>query len=296
MRYQPRLVQPVRTPAVEPDEVADPVANVWRIWVQATSRTSDKELTDDYRAMISTTLEENEWVSQTDFILERAVRAAAYLPPVIGDDNDILRLISALSSEEARELALEELKSVTSLPFLFEEISELLGLYNKIITVLGIEDNEDNRMIVWEITEYPEDLLHGVCENLRSEDEPITPTAVLGRLKETNSSLFPVTSKENRSRGPQKKESGADVAYKSARNVDEVSVLVRNDLQGRDMVKSGYPVKVIVAHHNDVPVGYWERVDEEIVKPDSGDLMDVYDVLEKEFNFHAEDREVPTRD
>lgn len=295
MRYQPRLVQPVSTPATVPDP--DQVATIWRIWTQASSRDDRMDLHDNYRELIDQALTQGNWETQPGYLLERVVRAGAYLPPVPGDDDDIQRLLSVLSSEEKRDKALDEAKSVTSLPFLFSELSEIIGMYSQTMTILGKDkvDSDEEQDAVWELTTYPDDIVHSICEQLREEQEDTSPVHVLNIVKERNSTLFPVTSRENRARPRPKSKSSADAAYSSARTLDEVSVLVRNDLQGRDMVKDGYPIDVITSHHGNVPEGYWERVDEEIVKPDSGDLMDIYDALEDEFNFHAEDREVPEK-
>lgn len=261
--------------------IVDSVIDVWK---NVTSREVD--VGNSVKEKISTALSQGDWENQPWHYTESTVRSAAYLPPEPGDeDEDVTRLINVLTDEDYREWASELSLRVDCPPFLFDEIGEMLSRFDKVVKVFpGVPDGREESWTVWKLTDYPLKKIRAVVDDL---DQPSFST-VLSALNNYHGNLFPSVSSENQARHKKKVPAPSDLSNR------DISVVVYNDLQARDMLHLGHPEERILDHHNNgVPEGYWDRVDEEVMKGVVGDLMDIYDHLEDEFNFHPEDRDVP---
>lgn len=289
---------------------------VWNTWCDITQRDPD-DIPEGALDSIRESLGE-EWVNYPRSLMYLLVRQSAYLPPAFIDgkidDNDTIRLTKTFTSSSHR-MAGESAAGVlhtTVIPYHSKEslrsnIDELCDIFHV--------DNFDNlnhvdQSALISIATSSNNLYDKYMEKLDIMQEEygsaeklfdkLSPSEILSELNGNVVSLFGsnVGKRTFSKKGMKKVKRNKATGYQKGREEEEslLSEDMEVDLVASGMIDEGYSKNDIMDFHSSVPRGYWQSVLDIVYDPHSpgyGDPESAYDIVQKEFNFHPDDRIKP---
>lgn len=283
--------KPKRDSVIDKDNI---VQSIWNLWCLISQR--DDTMVD---STISKKISESivDWENAPDHQIETLVRSALYLPPKVGDTEDVLRLCSVFTSSQSRKTASEYMNNIMMKPYYRDDIKSMEEKIGLLLEELNIEDfnsisDKEQSSIMALSTIDIDDVKEMISVARKSFPDEIKPSDVVMIGKDINS-LYPATSDDNLFQHTSKRRS-RDKDYVAGREEDDslFSDTMEADLDASQMIIAGYPEEDIIAFHKDVPRGYWAKV-LHFVEQGEDDIRGIYDELDKEFRWHPSDRRKP---
>ena len=264
--------------------------------IYKTVKISEEEIDEDDLATVYKPKE------KTREELQRMVRAASYLIPEKSNMylDDSMRLIRYFKDYDLRIFVEKIMEYPHSEPILYKDRSKSnkmrkyilekfnahwsdLSLENKIAVISLVSLNKeqfDNLYQILEVNaEDPENLL------------PIDLVNTMGNRNRRNAN-----SKKKRKNSKTAKKVGDSYTAGRAEEDTLFSPQMEVDIVASEMIYEGYENKDIIAFHKRAPRGYWDHVIE--LSKDSeynGDVEEIYEELEDEYNFHPLDEMKPPK-
>ena len=271
----------------------DIVNSINKLWCKVSKR--DNDLDSISLEKLDSSL--SEWKNAPDHQIETLVRSAVYLSPRFDDSDDIDRLISVFESPQSRKEASNKMNDLTMKPYYYDDSNTMQEKIEKVMIKLDLKDfnslsDKDQSSLAALALLNSDDVDTMIDIAVNSFPDRVMPSDVVLVGKDIKS-LYPATSDDNVFRHKTNRKS-KDKNYIAGRN-DENNLFsdsMEADLDASLMILDGYAEEDIIAFHNDVPKGYWKDVLEK-VSEGHDDLNEIYDLLDKKYRWHPEDRRKP---
>lgn len=271
----------------------DIINSINDLWCKVSKR--EKDLQSISLEKLDSSL--SDWKNAPEHQIETLVRSAVYLAPRFDDSDDIDRLISVFESPQSRKEASNKMNDLTIQPYYYDDSTTMQEKIEIVMNKLDLDDfnslsDKDQSSLAALSLLNSEDVDHMIDIAVNSFPDKVMPSDVVMVGKDIKS-LYPATSDDNVFRYKVNRKS-KDKNYIAGRDEEDnlFSDSMEADIDASAMILEGYSEEDIIAFHNDVPKGYWKDV---LVKVSEGhdDLNEVYDLLDKKYRWHPEDRRKP---
>ena len=271
----------------------DLLNSINKLWCKVSKR--ENELTTLSLEKLDSSL--SEWKNAPEHQIETLVRSAVYLSPRFDDNDDVERLVSVFESSQSRKEANNKLNDITVQPYYYDCSNTMQDSIEKVMRKLDLEDfnalsDKDQSSLASLSLLNSEDLDTMIEIARNSFPDKVMPSDVVLVGRDIKS-LYPATSDDNVFQYKSNRRS-KDKDYIAGRNEENnlFSDSMEADIEASLMILEGYAEEDIIAFHNDAPKGYWKDVLEK-VSEGHDNISEIYDVLDKEYRWHPEDRRKP---
>lgn len=250
--------------------------------------------------------------------VSQKVTSAMYIIPL--NEPDTARLIAALMLDDKGKRVLEKVESRPKSKFFTSKsnIENLAARSNEIAARFNIEDNEltiNDRVVLSALMQYDEEDIDGVideCESIAdvfwciaenrkpvyvhtSEKNRATAEKIMKRQKDIEDRTAIASARRYAAKMSNKE--GAENGEKNSGKGTPFTVqdlFLSADVEAEELLRQGKDRKHVIAYNNLAPKNYWLDV-VRILDKSGGNITRelIYERLEKKYNWHPFDREVP---
>lgn len=264
---------------------------IWTTWCKFTKRPEEHSvLTDDISKSISECLYglKNQSIS----IYTYFTRAASFLNPRNGDQDDIKRLLDCLVNKSTRKSAVQKMTVTAPRPFYWSKQEDRDSRIDEVVELLKwrsyADSSDKDQSVLVTLANLSEDDFNILLKKARvmyGDDASISPSDVLNinkrdkRLKRTNTG-----------------QGSSEKAYQAGRKEDDALFgddTVEYDKYAMDLVMNGYDWDSVLEYHKSMPKGYWHEVSRIVESTEQFDMEDIYEGLVKKYRMHPSERHKP---
>lgn len=264
--------------------------------IYKTVKISEEEIDEDNLATVYKPKE------KTREELQRMVRAASYLIPEKSNMylDDSMRLIRYFKDYDLRIFVEKIMEYPHSEPILYKDRSKSNKMRKYILEKFDAHWNDlslENKIAVISLVSLNKeqfDNLYQILEVNAEDPENLFPIDLVNTMGNRNRKN--ANSKKKRKNSRTAKKVGDSYTAGRAEEDTLFSPQMEVDIVASEMIYEGYENKDIIAFHKRAPRGYWDHVIE--LSKDSeynGDVEEIYEELEDEYNFHPLDEMKPPK-
>lgn len=303
MKFTPRKVRTV--PKRDVDHTVPLIDHIIQSWCRITLRPEDKKFPAAARDTILQSLDTEPYASQKKnyYYFDNLVRIASLLPQDSYDEDDTDRIVKVFTMPEYQSIAMGLSKNFHVKTITFHEALASISTLDDIAALGGYDSYSDvpqqDRQYVLRLIHTPK---HRVKEMFATTSRVLSFQEVYSGLLSRGGKrgLYPSVSKENQATSATilakkfKKPKKVDFyAEGEAMQKKFTSEFLDVDEEASDLMMRGVTMDAVLKFHNEAPRGYWEAVNNRMLKNEKLDIEQIYDSLSEVFDFHPDDREPP---
>lgn len=265
--------------------------------IYKTVKISEEEIDEDDLATVYKPKE------KTREEIQRMVRAASYLIPEKSNIylDDSMRLIRYFKDYELRIFVEKIMEYPHSEPILYKDRSKSNKMRKHILEKFNAQWNDlslENKIAVISLVSLNREQfenLYQILEVNAEDPENLFPIDLVNTMGNRNRRSSTNSNKKHRNSKTAKR---VGDSYTAGRSEEDIlfSPQMEADIVATEMIYDGYENKDIISFHKRAPRGYWDRVVELSKDLDySGDVEEIYEDLEDEYNFHPLDEMKPPK-